>query len=168
MSHLAQIWVEDFDQPPPDGYLAWLVVLGSEDLDVRFGAQVHVCYPQADELNKAVVGMAATSDGAGYWLVASDGGVSTFGGAGFVTERHGEPMDEQRQRSSQPPGSLVTVIASTQTPLHLSDILRTVVPFGPGGRDGGPQTVPSHLMMQVLGGNGDGGCFLFFFTGWSW
>jgi hypothetical protein len=29
------------------------------------------------------VGMAATSDGKGYWEVASDGGVFTFGDAAF-------------------------------------------------------------------------------------
>jgi peptidoglycan hydrolase-like protein with peptidoglycan-binding domain len=34
-------------------------------------------------LNKPVVGMASTSDGQGYWLVASDGGVFTFGDAPF-------------------------------------------------------------------------------------
>jgi hypothetical protein len=27
--------------------------------------------------------MAATPDGGGYWLVASDGGIFTFGDAGF-------------------------------------------------------------------------------------
>jgi len=30
-----------------------------------------------------VVGMAATPDGGGYWLVASDGGIFAFGSAGF-------------------------------------------------------------------------------------
>ena len=34
-------------------------------------------------LNKPVVGMAATPDGAGYWLVASDGGIFNYGDAGF-------------------------------------------------------------------------------------
>ena len=34
-------------------------------------------------LNKPVVGMAATSDGHGYWLVASDGGIFTYGDAQF-------------------------------------------------------------------------------------
>jgi len=29
------------------------------------------------------VGMAATPDGKGYWLVASDGGIFSFGDAGF-------------------------------------------------------------------------------------
>jgi hypothetical protein len=34
-------------------------------------------------LNKPIVGMTPTSDGAGYWLVASDGGIFTYGDAGF-------------------------------------------------------------------------------------
>jgi len=34
-------------------------------------------------LNKPVVGMASTTDGNGYWLVASDGGVFSFGDAQF-------------------------------------------------------------------------------------
>jgi hypothetical protein len=35
------------------------------------------------ELNAPIVGMAATSDGGGYWLVGADGGVFTFGDAPF-------------------------------------------------------------------------------------
>jgi hypothetical protein len=34
-------------------------------------------------LNAPVVGMASTPDGKGYWLVAADGGVFTFGDAAF-------------------------------------------------------------------------------------
>lgn len=34
-------------------------------------------------LNRPMVGMATTPSGAGYWLVAADGGVFTFGNAGF-------------------------------------------------------------------------------------
>jgi hypothetical protein len=34
-------------------------------------------------LNKPVVGMTPTSDGQGYWLVASDGGIFDYGDAGF-------------------------------------------------------------------------------------
>jgi hypothetical protein len=34
-------------------------------------------------LNKPIVGMAATPDGGGYWLVASDGGIFSYGDAGF-------------------------------------------------------------------------------------
>ena len=35
-------------------------------------------------LNQPIVGMAATPDGQGYWLVASDGGIFTFGDATFL------------------------------------------------------------------------------------
>ncbi len=34
-------------------------------------------------LNEPVVGIAATTDGGGYWEVASDGGIFSFGDAGF-------------------------------------------------------------------------------------
>jgi len=34
-------------------------------------------------LNKPIVGMAATPDGGGYWLVASDGGIFSFGDGDF-------------------------------------------------------------------------------------
>ena len=34
-------------------------------------------------LNKPIVGMAATPDGGGYWLVASDGGIFSYGDAAF-------------------------------------------------------------------------------------
>ena len=34
-------------------------------------------------LNKPIVGMMSTFDGAGYWLVASDGGIFSYGNAGF-------------------------------------------------------------------------------------
>ena len=39
--------------------------------------------PAASRLNQPVVGMAATADGDGYWLVASDGGIFTYGDAPF-------------------------------------------------------------------------------------
>ncbi len=41
-------------------------------------------------LNAPIVGIAATSDGQGYWLVASDGGIFTFGDAQF----HGTPYSD--------------------------------------------------------------------------
>ena len=34
-------------------------------------------------LNQPIVGMASTPDGGGYWLVASDGGIFSFGDAQF-------------------------------------------------------------------------------------
>ena len=37
----------------------------------------------AKHLNKPIVGMAATPDSKGYWFVASDGGIFSFGDAKF-------------------------------------------------------------------------------------
>ena len=41
-----------------------------------------------------VVGMASTPDGKGYWLVASDGGIFTFGDAGFFGSEGGAPLHD--------------------------------------------------------------------------
>ena len=46
-------------------------------------------------LNKPIVGMAATPDGGGYWLVASDGGVFSFGDAGFYGSVPGQGIVAQ-------------------------------------------------------------------------
>jgi len=37
-------------------------------------------------LNRPVVGILATPNGKGYWLVGADGGVFDFGGAGFFSD----------------------------------------------------------------------------------
>jgi hypothetical protein len=41
-----------------------------------------------------VVGMAATPDGKGYWLVAADGGVFSFGDAQFYGSMGGQPLNK--------------------------------------------------------------------------
>src|SRR5665811_1771670 len=40
-------------------------------------------YGAPSQVNQPIVGMASTADGHGYWLVAADGGIFTFGDAGF-------------------------------------------------------------------------------------
>ena len=45
-------------------------------------------------LNKPIVGMAATPDGKGYWLVASDGGIFTYGDATFYGSTGGMPPQQ--------------------------------------------------------------------------
>ena len=45
-------------------------------------------------LNKPIVGMAASPDGLGYWLVASDGGIFNFGDAGFYGSAGGTPLNK--------------------------------------------------------------------------
>ncbi len=44
-------------------------------------------------MNQPIVGMAATAGGGGYWLVASDGGIFTFGNdATFFGSEGGLPL----------------------------------------------------------------------------
>jgi hypothetical protein len=45
-------------------------------------------------LNQPIVGMAATPNGAGYWLVASDGGIFAFGNAAFEGSMGGQHLNE--------------------------------------------------------------------------
>ena len=47
-------------------------------------------------LNKPIVGMAATPDGKGYWLVASDGGIFNYGDAAVLR------LDRRHDRSTSP------------------------------------------------------------------
>jgi hypothetical protein len=44
-------------------------------------------------LNKPIVGLASTSNGQGYWLVASDGGIFAYGDAGVEGSHGGTPLN---------------------------------------------------------------------------
>jgi hypothetical protein len=44
-------------------------------------------------LNAPIVGMASTPDSRGYWLVAGDGGIFTFGDAGFYGSKGGQSLN---------------------------------------------------------------------------
>jgi hypothetical protein len=46
------------------------------------------------QLNDPIVGMAATPDGSGYWLVASDGGIFSFGDATFHGSMGGRQLND--------------------------------------------------------------------------
>ena len=48
----------------------------------------------ARRLNKPIVGMAATPDGGGYWLVGSDGGIFAYGDAPFEGSPGGTPLNK--------------------------------------------------------------------------
>lgn len=54
-----------------------------------FGAATAVPGTTLNGLASPVVGMAATPDGLGYWVVASDGGIFTFGNAPSRARRVG-------------------------------------------------------------------------------
>jgi hypothetical protein len=45
-------------------------------------------------LNQPIVGMAATPDGGGYWLAASDGGIFNYGGTAFFGSVGGQPLNQ--------------------------------------------------------------------------
>jgi hypothetical protein len=45
-------------------------------------------------LNQPIVGMSPTSDGQGYWLVASDGGIFAFGDATFLGSMGGQHLNQ--------------------------------------------------------------------------
>jgi hypothetical protein len=45
-------------------------------------------------LNQPVVGMATSPDGQGYWEVASDGGIFSFGDAVFHGSMGGTPLNQ--------------------------------------------------------------------------
>ena len=45
-------------------------------------------------LNQPIVGMAATPDGGGYWLVAADGGVFSFGDASYSGSTGGMHLNQ--------------------------------------------------------------------------
>jgi hypothetical protein len=58
-----------------------------------FGDAVSPGDPTSLRPNRPIVGMAATPEGAGFWLVASDGGVFSFGTARFVGSAGGLPLN---------------------------------------------------------------------------
>ena len=67
---------------PEDGYY----VFGQQGEITGFGNDNYLAYlngAQYYNLNGSIVGMAPTPDGAGYWMVGSDGGVFSSGDAGF-------------------------------------------------------------------------------------
>ena len=47
--------------------------------------------------------MASTSDGGGYWLVASDGGIFSYGDAGFFGSSGGHPPEQTHRRHGGDP-----------------------------------------------------------------
>ncbi len=59
-------------------------------------------------LNKPVVGMAATPDGQGYWLVASDGGIFTFGDARFYGSTGAMTLNKPIVGMAPPPTARAT------------------------------------------------------------
>jgi Prenyltransferase and squalene oxidase repeat len=73
---------------PPNSY--WVVTANAAVHP--FGAAQ--TFGSLSTLNKPIVGMAATLNGLGYWLVASDGGIFSFGDAAFHGSRGGQLLNK--------------------------------------------------------------------------
>ena len=71
--------------PPP--------IVGTRRLKLFYATQANT--KGGHPLNAPVVAMAATPDGGGYWLVAADGGVFSFGSAQFLGSMGGQPLNQQ-------------------------------------------------------------------------
>jgi hypothetical protein len=68
------------------------------------------------DLNQPIVGMASTPDGQGYWLVASDGRVFTFGDAGLYGSTGGSHMATAIALIVTPDGRGYSVIDTSGLP----------------------------------------------------
>ncbi len=66
----------------------------------------------AMHLNQPIVGMAATPDGGGYWLVASDGGIFSFGDAAFFGSTGGIHLNQPVVGMATSAGSGYRLVAS--------------------------------------------------------
>jgi hypothetical protein len=66
------------------------IAVGDESGD---DAAVSISFSTVPTNTPSVVAMAGTSDGSGYWLAASDGGVFTFGDAGFFGSLGGKVLN---------------------------------------------------------------------------
>jgi hypothetical protein len=85
--------------PTPDGHGYWLVDSDGSVLsfgDAHFYGPTGATSVGAGSVGGAtgysIVGMAATPDGHGYWLVGADGGVLSFGDAHYYGSTGGKPL----------------------------------------------------------------------------
>jgi hypothetical protein len=97
--------------------------------------------------------MASTPDGRGYWLVASDGGIFTFGDAGFYGSEGGQPLNQPIVgMAAMPDGRGYWLIASDGG----------VFTFGDGSFFGSMGGQPLNKPMVGLTATPDGGGYWMF------
>ena len=116
--------------------------------------------PGGVTLNKAEVGMATTPDAWGYWLVASDGGVFSYGDAGFSGSAGGTPLNKPVVgMASTPDGGGYWLVASDGGVFSYGDAVFS------GSAGGTPLNKPVVGMATTPDGGGywlvasDGGVF---------
>jgi hypothetical protein len=101
-----------------------------------FGDAISYGSPSAN-LNAPVVGMTANPCGHGYWLVAADGGIFTYGDAGFFGSESGTTLAVAVVGMAATPdshGYWLTTTAKALPP-HAGSV-RAVRMHQPGGRSG--------------------------------
>ena len=74
---------------------------------------------RSPDSTRPIVGMAATPDGHGYWLVAADGGVFTFGDAAFYGSTGGSPQRAHRRDGRHPRRRRLLAGGRRRRDLHL-------------------------------------------------
>jgi hypothetical protein len=128
-------------------------------------------------LTKAIIGMAATPDGQGYWLVATDGGIFAYGDAQFYGSTGALHLNEPIVgMAATPDGKGYWLVASdggifsfgdaqfygSTGALHLNESIvgMAATPDGKGywliASDGGIFTFGDAQFSGSLGGSGDG------------
>jgi hypothetical protein len=106
-------------------------------------------YGAPTQVNQPIVGMSSTPDGHGYWLVAADGGIFTFGDAGFYGSTGNIALNQPIVgMSSTPDGHGYWLVAADGG----------IFTFGDAGfygsTGGGPATQPTIGMASTPDGNG--------------
>src|SRR6185437_2715321 len=101
------------------------------------------------QINQPMVGMASTPDGNGYWLVAADGGVFTFGDAGFFGSAGNIALNQPIVGMASPPdGNGYWLVAADGGVFTFGDAGF----FGSAG--GEPTTQPTVGMARTPNGGG--------------
>jgi N-acetylmuramoyl-L-alanine amidase len=107
----------------------------------------------AAPLQAPVVGMAATPDGKGYWLVASDGGIFTFGHAAFSGSEGGAELQAPAVgMAATPDGGGYWLVFGAQQPL-----VGKVVGIDPG-HNGLNYTAPQIINQPIWNGQENEAC----------
>ena len=86
----------------------WLLAGGRRRRHLQLRRRRVLRLDRGPALNKPIVGMAATPDGRGYWLVAADGGIFSFGDAVFYGSTGGMPSTSRSWAWRPPPTAAAT------------------------------------------------------------